>query len=469
MTMEPTTDATAVRAEELFQEHRRSVWMRTDRLMAALMMAQWAFAIGLALVLSPYTWAGRIKSPHVHVYAAVFLGAAISSLPVLLCFKRPGQLGTRMVVAVAQMLWSALLIHLSGGRIETHFHVFGSLAFLAFYRDIRVLVVATVVVAADHYVRGLLWPDSVYGIANPEWWRFLEHAFWVVFEDIVLVFGCIESAKEMRVVALRRAEAELLSERENAKSIELDRAMQELQSSQHALVRAEKLAAVGQLAASVGHELRNPLATIRNASKYIGKRISGPNTAGNLSDPKIPQFITLMEREVTACTKIISDLLDFARERAPVPEPCPLRPLVEDAISIVPESTVRIVNSVPTDLPVPTIDKDLFRQVLTNLIQNGVEAIPTDRQGEVTISAEGGHNSPWRIVVADNGSGIPEAALARIFEPLFTTKTKGTGLGLAIVAGMIKAHQGTIAVESSSGSGTRFVIELPSSARLRAA
>lgn len=469
MTTEPMTDATAVRAEELFQEHRRSVWARTDRLMGALMMAQWIFAIGLALVLSPYTWEGRIKSPHVHVYAAVFLGAAISSLPVLLSLKRPGRLGTRLVVAVAQMLWSALLIHLSGGRIETHFHVFGSLAFLAFYRDIRVLVVATVVVAADHYVRGLLWPDSVYGIANPEWWRFLEHAFWVAFEDIVLVFGCIESAKEMRLIALRRAEAELLSERENAKSLALDRAMQELQGSQHALVRAEKLAAVGQLAASVGHELRNPLATIRNASKYIAKRVGGANVASNLDDPKILQFITLMEREVTACTKIISDLLDFARERPPVPEPCPLRPLVEDAISIVPESAVRIVNSVPADLPVPSLDKDLFRQVLTNLIQNGVEAIPSDRQGEVTISAEGGHNGPWRIVVADNGAGIPEAAVVKIFEPLFTTKTKGTGLGLAIVAGMIKAHQGTIAVESSSGSGTRFVIELPSAARLRAA
>jgi signal transduction histidine kinase len=462
-------DATSARAEELFREHRRSVMVRTDRMMGALMAAQWLFAIGLSLVLSPYTWAGRIQTPHVHVYAAVFLGGAISSLPIVLCLKRPGWLGTRLVVAVAQMLWSALLIHLSGGRIETHFHVFGSLAFLAFYRDIRVLAVATVVVAGDHFVRGLLWPDSVYGIANPEWWRFLEHAFWVVFEDIVLVFGCIESAKEMRLVALRRAEAELSSERENAKSLELDRALQELQNSQYALVRAEKLAAVGQLAASVGHELRNPLATIRNASKYLGKRITGPSAAANLSDPKIPQFLTLMDREVTACTKIISDLLDFARERAPVPEPCPLRPLVDDAISIVPESSVQIVNSVPTDLPVPSIDKDLFRQVLTNLIQNGVEAIPSGRPGQVTISAEGGQTAPWRIVIADNGSGIPESARAKIFEPLFTTKTKGTGLGLAIVAGMIKAHQGTISVESSNDSGTRFVIELPSSASLRAA
>lgn len=469
MTTQSTADPTSARADELFIEHRRSVTARTDRLMATLMVAQWLFAIGMALVLSPYSWEGRIRSPHVHVYAAVFLGGAISSLPVLLCVKRPAWLGTRLVMAVAQMLWSALLIHLSGGRIETHFHVFGSLAFLAFYRDIRVLVLATLVVAADHFVRGLWWPDSVYGISNPEWWRFLEHAFWVAFEDIVLVFGCLESIKEMKLVALRRAEAELSSERENKKSLELDRAIVELQSSQQALVRTEKLAAVGQLAASVGHELRNPLATIRNASKYLGKRLSGAEATANLSDPKIAQFLVLMDREVSACTKIISDLLDFARERPPVPEPCPLRPLVDDAISIVPESPVQIVNAVPADLPVPRIDKDLFRQILTNLIQNGVEAIPSGRHGTVTVAAEGGRNAPWRIFVSDNGSGVPAPMRTKIFEPLFTTKTKGTGLGLAIVAGMIKAHHGTIHVESSDDSGSCFVIELPDDANLRAA
>jgi two-component system, NtrC family, sensor histidine kinase HydH len=462
------TQAVSLRAEELFEEHRHSVLVRTDRLMATLMVCQWLFAIALALTLSPYTWQGRIQSPHVHVYAALFLGGAISSLPIVLCLTRPGWLGTRLVVAVAQMSWSALLIHLSGGRIETHFHVFGSLAFLAFYRDIRVLIAATLVVALDHYLRGLLWPDSVYGVANPEWWRFLEHAFWVVFEDSVLVFGCLVSTKEMQIIALRRAEAELLSERENAKSIALDRAMKELQSSQGALVRAEKLAAVGQLAASVGHELRNPLATIRNANKYLSKRIIGTDAAANLNDPKVSQFLSLMDREVTACTKIISDLLDFAREREPVPAPCPLRPLVDDAIGIVPQSNVRIINAVPADLPVPSIDKDLFRQVLTNLIQNGVEAIPSDRPGEVTITAEGGHTSAWRIVVTDNGSGIPEEIIPKIFEPLFTTKIKGTGLGLAIVAGMLKTHGATIRVESGA-SGARFTIDLPQGASLRAA
>ena len=84
------------------------------------------------------------------------------------------------------MLMGALLIHLTGGRIETHFHVFGSLAFLAFYRDWRVLIPATIVVALDHMLRGLFWPQSVYGVLVASQWRWLEHAAWVVFEDVFL-------------------------------------------------------------------------------------------------------------------------------------------------------------------------------------------------------------------------------------------------------------------------------------------
>src|SRR5438034_5541534 len=121
----------------------------------------------------------------------------------------PGEAITRHAVAVAQMLWSALLIHLTGGRIETHFHVFGSLAFLAFYRDAKVLIPATIVVSADHFARGILWPESVYGITNPEWWRFLEHAFWVVFENVFLFLACLASVAEMRQLAEQHVRIEM--------------------------------------------------------------------------------------------------------------------------------------------------------------------------------------------------------------------------------------------------------------------
>lgn len=196
------------RGRDLFEQHHHDVLVRSDRLFAVLMVVQWLAGIVVALVYSPTAWDGEQSRVHVHVWGAVVLGAAISGVPVLLAVRRPGWVGTRHAVAVGQMLTSALLIHLTGGRIETHFHVFGSLAFLAFYRDWRILITATVVVALDHALRGLFWPESVYGVAFASLWRTVEHAFWVVFEDVVLVLGCLASLREMRTVAEHRAALE---------------------------------------------------------------------------------------------------------------------------------------------------------------------------------------------------------------------------------------------------------------------
>lgn len=220
---EQAAQAIVKRANDRFQAHRDQIYRSTDRLFAWLMAGQWVFGIMVAVVFSPYAWEGKQKALHMHVWTALLLGGAISSLPIALAILRPGWVVTRHVVAGAQMLWSALLIHLTGGRIETHFHVFGSLGILAGYRDWTVLLTATIVVAADHLIRGLLWPESVYGIVNPEWWSFLEHAFWVVFAIAFLMVLCVRSLKEMRVLAEKGAELEALSEGEWRKSSVLER------------------------------------------------------------------------------------------------------------------------------------------------------------------------------------------------------------------------------------------------------
>src|SRR5262245_55264489 len=219
------------RAEFLYQEQVHARRVRADRMFAVLMVAQWLFAIVLAVLVSPYAWAGKTREFHPHLFAAIFMGAGIAVLPVLLSVYLPGRTVTRHVIVASQMLWSALFIHLTGGRIETHFHVFGSLAFVAFYLDWPVLMTATVVVALDHLVRGLVYPESVYGITNPEWWRFLEHAGWVAFEDVVLVWLCLIGLREMKSIAFRQAEVESLKEREEAKSAALEMVLRELQPS----------------------------------------------------------------------------------------------------------------------------------------------------------------------------------------------------------------------------------------------
>jgi len=182
----------------------RQLRSRTDHLLAVLMIVQWLAMIGVALIVSPRTWEGRVPSTHIHVWAAIFLGGAICLYPAWLGWKRPGEVATRHVMAVGQMMVSAMLIHLTGGRIETHFHVFGSLALLALYRDARVFVTATVVVYVDHLVRGFFWPESVYGVLAATVWRSLEHAGWVLFEVTFLILAVLAGLREMKELVARQ-------------------------------------------------------------------------------------------------------------------------------------------------------------------------------------------------------------------------------------------------------------------------
>lgn len=221
----------AARAVELRDAQMQTRRARVDKVFALLLVVQYLAGIAGALAVSPYAWQGKERVLHLHVWVAVIAGAGITLLPVLLAWLKPGAPITRHVIAASQMLSSALLIHLTGGRIETHFHVFGSLAFLAFYLDWKVIITATVVIAADHFARGIFWPESVYGIANPEWWRFLEHAGWVVFEDIFLIWACIFSRREIDTAAVRQAEVEHLSEQEQLKTAALEMALAEMKAT----------------------------------------------------------------------------------------------------------------------------------------------------------------------------------------------------------------------------------------------
>ena len=212
------------RADDIRQQRERHIYRRIDRMFAVLMLVQWVGAIGTAILLSPRNWNGSVSHIHPHVWYAFWLGGVLTSLPVYLAWRRPGETITRYVIAVAQMLFSSLLVQVSGGRLETHFHVFGSLAFLAAYRDWGVLMVATVMVGADHYIRGTFWPQSIFGVATADEWRWVEHTGWVLFEDLFLLITIRKSTEEMRNNALQTA----LFERHHA---ELERYSEQLHRS----------------------------------------------------------------------------------------------------------------------------------------------------------------------------------------------------------------------------------------------
>jgi signal transduction histidine kinase len=241
----PQAVPTGSRATELFEQYQSDLHQRTDRLFAGLLVFQWIGGILFALWISPLAWSGTVSRTHVHVWAAIMLGGIINLFPAALGILRPGRPSTRFTIGVAQMLAGALLIHLAGGRIETHFHVFGSLAFLAFYRDWRVLIPATIVVALDHMLRGFFWPQSVYGVFVASQWRWLEHAAWVIFEDVFLLMSCVSGLAEMRQTAERTAALE-----------QEVRTRQQAENDERAL--ASLTSAVG-LALTRGTELRTML------------------------------------------------------------------------------------------------------------------------------------------------------------------------------------------------------------------
>ena len=194
-----TRDLSADRAEKLFRQQLADTHRSTDLLFAKLMALQWLAGIGVAMTLS--------QTP-VALPAALLLGGAITTVPLWCIRTWPGSTATRFVVAITQMFMSALLIALTDGRVETHFHVFGSLLLLSFYRDWRVLAVAMCIAILDHFLRGIYWPHTIYGVLASNSWRSTEYAIWVVFVAILLVIACLRSLEEIRLVAERTAALE---------------------------------------------------------------------------------------------------------------------------------------------------------------------------------------------------------------------------------------------------------------------
>ena len=248
-----------------------------------------------------------------------------------------------------------------------------------------------------------------------------------------------------------------LEERVRQRTQELEEANEQLLEAQDQLVRTEKLAAIGQLAGGVAHDLRNPLGAVKNAAYYLKRKLVDSEVAQ--SNPRIGQFLGIIEEEVEHSNQIISDLMTFARVGTPSLSPTKLGEVIENALaSVEVRENVQVVKQFDPDLPGVLADGEQLYRVCMNLAVNAQDAMPDG--GELTVSARRTDGFA-EVAFSDTGIGISEEDMKKIFEPLFTTKTKGTGLGLAVCQQIVSKHGGTIDVASKQGEGTTFTVKLP--------
>jgi signal transduction histidine kinase len=259
------------------------------------------------------------------------------------------------------------------------------------------------------------------------------------------------------VTLLRRRDyaMELVAERTEA----LEESVSELERTQEQLVRSERLAAIGELASVVGHELRNPLGVITNAH-YLLRTV----LERNQSDPDAARHLNTAEREVGAATLIVGDLLDYARARQPVTAPVDVDALITEIESILPPPPdVTVTREAEPNLPLAQADRDQLRQVLLNLLSNAYEAVQgsTGPDGGTVTIRTSSNDGKISIAVVDTGIGMDDQTRAQIFEPFFSKKTRGTGLGLAVTRRIVDSHGGFIHIDSEVGRGTTFTVVFP--------
>ena len=267
-------------------------------------------------------------------------------------------------------------------------------------------------------------------------------------------FNSMADDMDIHIKELNKEKKELLNlkiEFED-RNQELEKALEKVKNMQQDLIKAEKFATIGRLASSVAHELRNPLASIKNIAYFLSKMRTFDN------DDKSKNMVQMLSSEVLRANKIITELLDYSRIKKLTKMSLDIESFFDKVIEMVPlPENIKLIRKIERFDVV--LDPDKITQVIINLISNARDAMPPNG-GEIIISTKK-LDSICQIFVQDNACGMSKDTVKHIFDPLFTTKLKGIGLGLCIVKEIIEAHNGKISVSSEENIGTTFTIELP--------
>ncbi|MCW4052740.1 MAG: GAF domain-containing protein [Candidatus Bathyarchaeota archaeon] len=269
------------------------------------------------------------------------------------------------------------------------------------------------------------------------------HQAAVAIENCQLINSLNDAREELK------AEAALLESK-------VEKRTRELKKSQEQLIRTQRLAAIGELASMVGHDLRNPLTAIAGATYYLKAKL-GPKTT-----VKTIEMLELIEKEIGYSNKIVSDLLDYSTEmQLEITETTPKTIINEALSSMRIPCNIHLANSARNS-PRIRIDVDKMKRVFINIFKNALDSMPEGGKLAIGSRLIGDH---LEITVTDSGSGMSKDVLKKIWAPLFTTKAKGMGLGLPICKRIVEAHEGKICTESIVGKGTIFTVNLPIKAK----
>jgi len=265
---------------------------------------------------------------------------------------------------------------------------------------------------------------------------------------------------------LRAALAELNELAQNLETKVAERTGQ-LKVAQQRLMQTDRLASLGQLAASVAHEINNPVSGVLNLSMLL-QRIMGDGGIPPGREAEFRKYLGQISSETARVGRIVSDLLSFSRRSKPQRTAADLNKLIGTTVALVGHKLklieAKAVLDLEPDLPAVECDPSQMQQVVLNLVLNAAEAMQTKGGGTVAVRTRFlRRDETVELEVQDDGEGIPPEIIEKIFNPFFTTKAdgKGVGLGLAVLYGIIKAHDGEVEVQSTPGVGTRFVVTLP--------
>lgn len=249
--------------------------------------------------------------------------------------------------------------------------------------------------------------------------------------------------------------------------IKVEERTEQLKIAHQKLFQSDRLASLGQLSASVAHEINNPLSGVLNLSMLMQRIIAN----GGIPPERLPEFrkyLAQVVNETARVGRIVSDLLAFSRRSKPHSAPADLNAIIKTTLSLLAHklklSNVETVLTLEENLPAVHCDNSQMQQVIINLVMNAAEATHSRGQGQVCVNTKFKKESGEVILeIKDNGEGIPPENLTKIFDPFFTTKGegKGVGLGLSVIYGIIEAHGGDIEVKSKVGEGTTFIVTLP--------